>query len=103
MILVSAGFDAHWSDPLAFMLLSLRGYARMAQDLCAMAQTLCRGRIVFVLEGGYHLDVLGYSVLNTFRVLLGEGNITDPLGPSPADEEPIGGLIEQLARFNELV
>jgi len=54
------------------------------------------------LEGGYHLDVLAYSVLNAFRVLLGEDRITDPLGPSPADEEPIGGLIEQLAQYNEL-
>lgn len=102
MILVSAGFDAHWSDPLAFMLLSLTGYARIVQDLCAMAQKLCGGRIVFVLEGGYHLDVLAYSVLNAFRVLLGEDKITDPIGPSPADEEPIGGLIEQLAQYNEL-
>jgi acetoin utilization deacetylase AcuC-like enzyme len=102
LILVSAGFDAHWSDPLAFMVLSLTGYARMVHELCDMAQTLCDGRIVFVLEGGYHLDVLAHSVLNTFRVLLGEEKITDPIGPSPAEEEPIGGLIEQLAQFHKL-
>jgi len=46
--------------------------------------------------------VLAHSVLNTFRVLLGDEKITDPIGPSPADEEPIGGLIEQLAQFHEL-
>jgi acetoin utilization deacetylase AcuC-like enzyme len=102
LILVSAGYDAHWSDPLAAMLLSLTGYANLVRELCDLAQSLCDGRIVFSLEGGYHLDVLAYSTLNTFRALLGDNEITDPIGPSPVDEKPIEDLIEQLCQFHEL-
>jgi acetoin utilization deacetylase AcuC-like enzyme len=102
LILASAGFDAHWSDPLADMLLSLTGYARLVSELCAIARTLCDGRIVFALEGGYHLDVLAYGILNTFYALLGEEKIADPIGPSPGPERPMSELIAGLCRFFEL-
>ena len=58
LILVSAGYDAHWNDPLAYMNLSLSGYAWLGRELVRMAEQLCEGRIVFGLEGGYQLDVL---------------------------------------------
>ena len=102
LILVSAGFDAHWSDPLAAMLLSLTGYANLVRQLCTLSQALCDGRIVFALEGGYHLDVLAYGVLNTFYALLDEDRVIDPIGPAPADEGRIGDLIEVIHRFHEL-
>jgi acetoin utilization deacetylase AcuC-like enzyme len=102
LILVSAGFDAHWGDPLAAMLLSLTGYANLVRELCLIAQSLCDGRIVFALEGGYHLEVLACSVLNTFYALLGDEKIVDPIGPSPADELPIEELIDELYRFHRL-
>jgi acetoin utilization deacetylase AcuC-like enzyme len=82
LILVSAGFDAHWDDPLAGLGLSLQGYAWIAQTLVSLAEELCRGRIVFTLEGGYHMDVLRHGILNTFHVLLGDTMAEDPIGPS---------------------
>ncbi|MGD9099585.1 MAG: histone deacetylase [Anaerolineae bacterium] len=103
LVLVSAGFDAHWDDQLAYMLLSLTGYAHLVRELCDIAQTLCDGRIVFVLEGGYHLDVMAYSVLNTLYTLLGDDEITDPIGPPPMEEELIEPLIKELCRFHELI
>ncbi len=102
LLLVSAGFDAHWNDPLAFMLLSLTGYARLARELCQIAQAVCNGRIVFVLEGGYHLDVLAHGVLNAFYALIGDETTSDPLGPSPTPEEPIDGLVAELRRVHHL-
>jgi len=102
LILVSAGFDAHWSDQLAFMLLSLNGYAHLTRELYDIAQALCDGRIVFVLEGGYHLDVLAYSVLNTLYALLDDEQVADPIGPPPMDEQPIERLVEELCRFHKL-
>jgi acetoin utilization deacetylase AcuC-like enzyme len=72
LILVSAGFDAHWSDPLAMMNLSLHGYASIARQLVALADELCDGRIVFTLEGGYDRTVLAYGVANVFHALLCE-------------------------------
>lgn len=97
LILVSAGYDSHWQDPLAMMQLSLGGYARIARELVAMAEELCGGRIVFTLEGGYHLDVLAHGVLNGFYALLGEETVSDPFGPPfPASEPDIGPLLARL-------
>lgn len=56
IIIVSCGFDAHRDDPLASMELSQTGYAAMARIMRSLADTLCEGRIVHVLEGGYALS-----------------------------------------------
>lgn len=88
LILVSAGFDAHWRDPLAHMQLSLSGYAHISRELIRMAKELCSGRIVFVLEGGYDLEALAQGVCNVAYALLGDEIISDPLGPSRRSTEP---------------
>ena len=96
LILVSAGYDAHWSDPLAEMNLSLTGYAQIARELVGMANQLCKGRIAFTLEGGYRLEVLAYGILNTFYALFGEETILDPVGPSPYADRPVDAIIAHL-------
>jgi acetoin utilization deacetylase AcuC-like enzyme len=98
LILVSAGYDAHWDDPLAYMMLSVGGYAAIAQALKDLAEELCDGRLVFTLEGGYHLEALAYAILNTFVVLLGDGDwqLVDPLGPSPRREQPVHDIIARV-------
>jgi len=102
LILVSAGYDAHWTDPLAQMSLSLTGYAWLGKELVSMAEQLCNGRIVWTLEGGYQLDVLAYGVLNSFYAMLGENTIADPLGSSPHPERPIDALIARLRQVHNL-
>jgi len=103
LILVSAGYDAHWQDPLAMMRLSLAGYARLARELTAMAEELCDGRILFALEGGYHLDVLAHGVLNTFNAMLGIETVSDPLGPAPPKEPDVGHLLDRLRELHRLM
>ena len=102
LILVSAGYDAHWNDPLAQMNLSLAGYAHIAQELVSLARHLCGGRIVFTLEGGYNLEVLAYGVLNTFAALLGDEGIVDPIGPTLYPERSIDDLLARLKRIHRL-
>jgi acetoin utilization deacetylase AcuC-like enzyme len=102
LILVSAGYDAHWNDPLAQMNLSLTGYANLTRDLIDMADHLCDGRIVFTLEGGYQLDVLAYGVLNAFYAMLGEDTIADPFGPPPGPGRPVDALVSRLRRLHGL-
>ncbi len=58
LLLVSAGFDAHASDPLAQMRLHAEDYAWLTRELVALAQKHCGGRIVSTLEGGYDLAAL---------------------------------------------
>jgi acetoin utilization deacetylase AcuC-like enzyme len=102
LVLVSAGYDGHWDDPLASMNLSVSGYATLERELVEMAEQLCDGRVVFTLEGGYHLSALAYGVLNAFYALLGEDDVVDPLGPSPRPEPSIDALIEDLRNLHNL-
>ena len=52
IILVSAGYDAHWRDPLAGLQFSDSTYHALSAGLRSLAERLCGGRIVFLLEGG---------------------------------------------------
>jgi len=83
--------------------LSITGYAQLTRILQELASSLCDGKIIFTLEGGYHLDVLAYAVLNTIKVLLGDDEIIDPLGPSPREERPVDDFVEHLKGLHALV
>lgn len=102
-IIVSAGFDAHWQDPLARASLSLRGYAHMCRQLIALADELCGGRIIFVLEGGYHVPALQYGLLNLAYALLGRDELHDPLGPVTETERDVSELIRRLQQLHLLI
>lgn len=104
LILVSAGFDAHWNDPLAGMQLSISGYTALVDRLLALADELCAGRLVFVLEGGYHLQVLAHCILNTLRQLSrASDKISDPLGLCPWDDVDASHALAQVLRMHALV
>ena len=103
LILVSAGFDAHWIDPLAGERLTLKGYAHLTRELCLMAHELCNDRIVFVMEGGYNLDALSHGIRNIAHILLGDDIVSDPLGPDTQQSEPdILPLIERIRAIHSL-
>lgn len=96
LILVSAGYDAHWQDPLSMSGLSLAGYAHLSRQLVQLADALCHGRILFMLEGGYHEQALAYGILNTFYALLGHDQQQDPLGPMSEPETDVTDLLHTL-------
>ncbi len=102
LVMVSAGFDAHWSDPLAMLQLDLRGYAHLTRELIRMAQELCSGRIVFILEGGYDLDALSHGLLNAAYALQGVDTILDPLGDLDMPQQGVEGLVDQLIALHGL-
>ncbi len=62
-LLISAGFDAHHDDPLASVNLSDDGFHRITARLVTLADNLCGGRVISVLEGGYNLRALGRGVV----------------------------------------
>jgi acetoin utilization deacetylase AcuC-like enzyme len=100
LILVSAGFDAHFKDPLASMHMSCAGYRELALILREVAEELCQGRLMFVLEGGYGVESLPWSVRTCLDVLLGNPFAPDPLGSAlPAqgpDIEPLLTAVKEL-------
>jgi len=103
LILVSAGFDAHWADHLAMMRVSVKGFAQMAMILKELAAGLCQGRLVFTLEGGYNLRVVASSIKAVFDVLLGNSEIDDPLGKAVARKaEGFDEHIEAVKRIHHI-
>jgi acetoin utilization deacetylase AcuC-like enzyme len=104
LLIVSSGFDAHWTDPLAAMRLTLTGYAHLTRELIRLADQFCGGRVVFALEGGYNLEALSHGVRNIAHALLGDSIISDPIG-APRDGRPeadAAALIERIRQVHGL-
>lgn len=70
LIVVSAGFDAHASDPLAQLRVREADFTWLTQELCALADRHCAGRLVSLLEGGYDLEALALSTAAHVRALM---------------------------------
>jgi acetoin utilization deacetylase AcuC-like enzyme len=71
LIVISAGFDAHWRDPLANLALKEADFAWATGKVLDIADRTCGGRVVSLLEGGYDLDGLSKSVVAHIEVLMG--------------------------------
>ncbi len=95
-IIISAGYDAHFKDPLPDLRLNADSFHAMARQIRAVAEDVCGGRVTVVLEGGYALDALALSVENTLLALWGEG-------PRQADDAPPPESEAVLAKCREAV
>ena len=62
MVLVSAGFDTYYDDPLGGMAVTEAGFSAMTRILLDIAEKHCAGKALFALEGGYDLKGLASSV-----------------------------------------
>jgi acetoin utilization deacetylase AcuC-like enzyme len=70
LVLVSAGFDGHRSDPLAQLMLEEADYAWVTEKLLEIADRHAQGRLASTLEGGYDLTALGASAAAHLRILM---------------------------------
>jgi acetoin utilization deacetylase AcuC-like enzyme len=70
LLIISAGFDAHKADPLAQLRLETADYTWITNELIAIAERHCGGRVVSVLEGGYDLDALAAASAAHVRALM---------------------------------
>jgi acetoin utilization deacetylase AcuC-like enzyme len=96
LILVSAGYDGHWSDPIGPLNLSVNGYAALTARLVALAGELCGGRIALILEGGYNLQALAACVVASLRSMLDLPPAEDAIGPAGGREPNLTALIERI-------
>lgn len=94
LILVSCGFDAHRDDPLASMELSRGGFAEMTRIVRAIAEEVCGGRLLFVLEGGYAPSGLYDGTSALLDGLL----VAAPAALAPAPEAVAGSNLARLIR-----
>jgi len=97
-IIVFAGYDAHWQDPLAQHQVSVVGFNQLVDKCLNSAKELCGGRISFSLGGGYNLNPLAKCTVGTFHTLLNNSEKKiDPIGQAPTPEVDYQQRIQQLA------
>ncbi len=70
LVFVSAGFDAHREDPLAYLQLEDEDYRWVTERLVEVADRHAEGRVVSTLEGGYNVDALGRCVVEHVGAML---------------------------------
>eukprot|EP00899_Mesostigma_viride_P002664 jgi/Mesvir1/12399/Mv00570-RA.1 len=96
LVLVSAGFDAAWGDPLGGCCVTPAGYAHLLHQLLALAG----GRLVLALEGGYNLDAIACSYAACVAVMLGDPPpLLGPVAPSALACAAIQAAVIEHARF----
>lgn len=82
LVLISAGFDAHAQDPIGSLGLETEDFEVLTELVQQVAATHADGRIVSLLEGGYHVDRLADCVELHLRTLC---------RPAPPDDQPPDG------------
>lgn len=103
IVLVSAGFDAHSSDGISGLNLSVEGYVKMTNRLIELSEKYSKGRLVMCLEGGYSAETLSKSLPATIAAMIGVNlNLTDSLHPtSVLALKRVEGLIKSVKKILE--
>ncbi len=99
LILVSAGYDAHWNDPITSLGLSTRGFYELSRRLVDLARALCGGKIVFVLEGGYDPANLANGIAASVAALRGMP-FSDPGDAAPHSEPDVSKRLAEVRDWN---
>jgi acetoin utilization deacetylase AcuC-like enzyme len=96
LILVSAGFDIYFGDPLGGMNVTPKGFAGMTRMVMDIAEQCCGGKVVLTLEGGYNIEGERDSVREVLKELAGLSftNTRDMM--SLANPEMTGYLFERV-------
>ena len=93
---MSAGFDPHEADPIGGMNVTERGFAAMCSAVKSLAEEVCGGKLVLLLEGGYDLDGLSQSVHACAEVLAGARRDEFPSGAGARVQDSIRQTREAL-------
>ena len=101
-ILVSAGFDAHFMDNISSLFLTSQGYGKIAQFLVNLSKEVSNGKLIYVLEGGYHPQGLSYSAVNSIFALAGKSlPFTDSFPEKKSEEvdKYVNSLLNKITKL----
>jgi acetoin utilization deacetylase AcuC-like enzyme len=98
MILVSAGFDTYYNDPLGGMVVTEAGFAAMTRILLDIAEKHCGGKTLFALEGGYDVGGLASSVKAVIAELKRQS-----LYPYEKKGEPSAAVVQMTAALKRVL
>lgn len=112
LILLSAGFDAHFDDPLGGMRLTTPCFGALTRAIAQVADECCDGRLVAVTEGGYDLAALAFSLRECIAALSGDdasamsgiraadgGAASNSSAPTPRADATLEAVLPKLAKF----
>lgn len=102
MLLVSAGFDAHFSDPLTSLTMDTQGFYDLTKRLVKISEVYCENRLMFVLEGGYDLIALKDNIQACLAALSGRPTFTDHYGKGPDVHTAFAPIIEDIRKIHLL-
>ena len=71
LIIISAGQDANWLDPLAQNMLTMAGFRTLSTFMLDLAEEICDGRLLMLQEGGYSVAYVPYCTVAAVEPLLG--------------------------------
>ncbi|MBD3212346.1 MAG: histone deacetylase [Candidatus Lokiarchaeota archaeon] len=96
VILISAGFDTHFTDRLTNMGWTIQGPANYLNKIKNLAEKMANGRISITLEGGYEVDKQAKAVHNCLRVLNDEYDKIIEEKSRKSDKELLNYINEKL-------
>jgi acetoin utilization deacetylase AcuC-like enzyme len=99
-MLVSAGFDGHYADPVGSLSLSALCYREVCERIMKLASETCEGKLVAVLEGGYSLKFVGRLVAAAILEMSGSRYAVSDSIPKPKKSVRIHGekIIEEVKK-----
>jgi len=100
MLFISVGFDAHWNDPLTSLGLSTQGFYNISKKLVQLAEEYCKGKIVFVLEGGYDPQNVANGAGAVFDALTNSSLRKDAHDPSPHADVDHESRIQEILKWH---
>ena len=71
LLIITAGQDANWLDPLAHMMVTRDGFRSMSQLMLDLAEEVCGGRLVLLQAGGYSTAYVPYCTIGAIEPLVG--------------------------------
>jgi acetoin utilization deacetylase AcuC-like enzyme len=99
LVLVSAGFDPYFRDPLGGMEVTGEGFGALAAIVRDIAQQTCDGKVLITLEGGYNPQGLREGVRSVLNSLQGQTPHAAARTPSPAAEQVIKKITAVHGRY----
>jgi len=99
-ILVSAGFDSHYSDMLTSMNISSVGHGKIMETILDVAKQKCNGKVAVLLEGGYNLNAVPRSIFNVLSHMANLGEILEDSSPKPDPKtrEKVNKLVSEIKK-----
>jgi acetoin utilization deacetylase AcuC-like enzyme len=71
LIIITAGQDGSWLDPLAQMMLTMGGFRKMSELMVGLAEEICDGKLVMLQAGGYSTAYVPYCTVAAVEPLAG--------------------------------